>query len=41
MKDKWLTAVNGFTECVNELQILCFAKKIQNAIGCIIIANQK
>ena len=30
MKGKWLTvvtAVNGFTECVKESQILCFAKK--------------
>ena len=44
MKGKWLnvvTAVNGFTECVNESQMLCFAKKIRNAIGCVISAHQK
>ena len=39
MKGKWLnalTAVNGFTDCVNESQMLCFAKKIQNVIGFVI-----
>ena len=41
MKGKWLTAVNSFTECLNESQILCLAKKNQNANGCIIIAHQK
>ena len=44
MKGKWLnvvTAVNGFTECVIESHMLCFAKKIQNAIGCVISAHQK
>ena len=40
MKDKWLHVVNGFTECVNESQMLCFAKKIQNANGCVISAHQ-
>ena len=44
MKGKWLnvvTAVNGFTECVNKSQMLCFTKKTQNAIGWVINAHQK
>ena len=45
MKGKWLnvvTAVYGFTECVNKSQMLCLAKKKnQNAIGCVISAHHK
>ena len=47
MKEKLLnavTAVNGFTECVNECQTVCLAKKKkknQNKIGCVISAHQK